>query len=268
MKEPVFPERLAECYREMEKITLPETAVVVNGAALAFWDKGSPLIRYAPPLIDPNQFIETARQVFELLARYLPEMAADLQLLRESLPRTADDRKALIEGLIKHDREAVTFLEDRTPVPPDVFGFAFSHVLRIFLGAYSQRLHREADLDGWWRGECPVCGSKPNFARVDARGRRYLHCGLCSTEWRFARAVCPFCGNTAPEDLSFYAFEGGLYRVYVCNRCKGYIKTLVGQEPDQARPNLFWEDIKTVPLDMAAMRLGFINRAFFAEGVE
>jgi len=262
MKEPSFPQHLAACYREMEKIWLPETAVLPDADALESWDGGKPLVQHAPPLIDVDKFAEVTKQVFELLLRYLTEMEADLRLLLASLPEKKEERIALVEGLLKQNGTAAVLLsKDDRQVPPDVFGFAFSHVLRIFLSAYSRCLEGKIDLTLWDRGECPVCGSNPNFARIDTGGRRYLHCGLCGTDWRFARVACPFCSSTAPETLSFYEFEHGLYRIYVCSRCKGYIKTVL-ESQSGAEPDLFWEDIKTVALDITALRLGFINKTF------
>jgi FdhE protein len=262
MKEPVFPQHLTACYREMEKICLPETAVFADKDALEAWDGGKPLVQYAPPLIDVDKFTEVAGRVFELLLRYLPVMEADLRLLLASLPESPEDRNALVEGLLKQNGSAAVLLaKDGRQVPPDVFGFGFSHVLRLFLTAYARRLEGKVNLSVWDRGECPVCGSNPNFARIDTGGRRYLHCGLCGTDWRFARVACPFCSVTAPETLSFYEFENGLYRIYVCTCCKGYIKTVIESESAPG-PDLFWEDIKTVALDITAMRLGFINKTF------
>jgi FdhE protein len=262
MKEAVFPEHLAACYREMEKISLSETAVLPDADALESWHGEKPLMQHAPPLIDADEFTEVAGKVLGLLVRYLPEIESDLRLLLTGLPESLEDRIALVEGLLKQNGSAALLLaKDGRQVPPDVFGFGFSHVLRLFLAAYSRRLEEKVDLSIWDRGECPVCSSNPNFAKIDTGGRRYLHCGLCGTNWRFARLACPFCGSTAPETLSFYEFENGLYRIYVCNHCKGYIKTVI-ESKGAPEPDLFWEDIKTVALDITAMRLGFINKTF------
>ncbi|MEW6447502.1 MAG: formate dehydrogenase accessory protein FdhE [Bacillota bacterium] len=260
MKEPIFPQRLADCYRELEKISLPANGLSLNVALIESWNKERPLLEYAPPLVDPEGFIALAGLVFETLARYLPEMARDLERLRMNLPENAVDRKSLIDALLNRNEKAITFLQPDHGVPPDVFGFAFSHVLRILLAAYSRNLRHEVGFDLWNGGNCPVCGGQPNFSRIDADGRRYLYCGLCSAEWRFVRAACPFCGNTDPDELSFYQFEEGAYRVYVCERCKGYLKTIDERRTGENHLDLFWEDVKTVSLDISAMRLGFVNR--------
>lgn len=260
MKEPFFPPRLADCYRELEKIPVPEDGLSLDAAAVTSWEKQRPLLECAPPVVDPEGFVALAGKVLETLARYLPEMAQDLEELRLNLPDKTADQKSLIDTLLSRDAKAITFLKPGHALPPDVFGFAFSHVLRILLTAYSRNLRHEVGFDLWDKGNCPVCGSKPNFSRIDASGRRYLYCGLCSAEWRFVRAACPFCGSINPDELSFYLFEGGAYRVYVCAHCKGYLKTIDERKAGENHLDLFWEDVKTVPLDINALRLGFANR--------
>lgn len=260
MKEPFFPPRLADCYRELEKISVPDKGLSLDAVSVSFWNGERPLLECAPPLVDPEGFIALAHQVFQTLARYLPEMARDLEELRVSLPDDTADRRSLIAALFNRDDGAIKALKAGHAVPPDIFGFAFSHVLRILLGAYSRNLKGEVEFQLWDRGNCPVCGGKPNFAKIDTGGRRFLYCGLCSTEWRFVRAACPFCGSTDPDDLGFYTFNEGAYRVYVCTRCKGYLKTIDERRTGENHLELFWEDVKTVPLDINALRLGFANR--------
>ncbi|MEW6182022.1 MAG: formate dehydrogenase accessory protein FdhE [Bacillota bacterium] len=260
MIEPVFPPNLADCYRELEKVSLPDTALSLNGGPLESTGNSIPLLECAQPVIDQEQFVLVAGQIFDLLAGYLPQMAGDLSLLKNNLPENKTDCGAMIHALLKRSGEAVNYLKNPQEIPPDVFGFAFSHVLRLYLAAYSRRLRGKYEFDTWGKGECPVCGSKPNFAKLDKDGRRYLYCGLCDTEWRFMRVACPFCGNMSPEELSFYELKEGPYRIDVCSVCRGYVKTIDLRGLEDMPPSLFWEDIKTVFLDMTVMQLGFVNK--------
>ena len=47
---------------------------------------------------------------------------------------------------------------------------------------------------------CPVCGSAPvaSVLRIggEAGGHRYLHCGVCATEWHMVRVKCGHCEST------------------------------------------------------------------------
>lgn len=261
-RELTFPPRLSACYREIEKITLSATAVRVNEAALSSWDRRQTLLTFAPPTIDTEEFLRVSSAVFDLLGTGLPELREKFAALKANLPASPGAREGLVEALLRRDPRAFTFLEGQVQVPADFFAFAFSHVLRLFLGAFARQVREQVAVDCWGRGECPVCGSKPNFARIDPGGKRYLYCGLCGTEWRFVRVCCPFCGNTNPDGLGFYLFEEGAYRLETCTQCRGYLKTLDQRKKEQNDPSLFWEDVRTVPLDLTAMRLGFVNRAF------
>ncbi len=48
-------------------------------------------------------------------------------------------------------------------------------------------------------GVCPCCGSRPvasiTRSEGDSLGQRYLHCGLCNTEWHRVRIQCAHCGS-------------------------------------------------------------------------
>lgn len=260
-KELVFPPNLVACYRKLDQVSLPATAIQVNKEALRSWSQEEALIYFAPPLINPPAFLAISGQVFDLLAGGLPAMAKEFGALKASLPTSPPRQQGLVEALLKRDPRAPAFLEPQWQVEPDFFAFAFSHVLRLFLGAYARLVQAEVTFEKWGKGECPVCASRPNFGRIDGDGKRYLFCSLCGSEWRFVRVCCPFCGNSVPDKLGFYSSEENCYRLDVCEACKGYLKTL-DERRRAEHESLFWEDIKTVPLDVMAMRLGFVNRAF------
>ena len=50
------------------------------------------------------------------------------------------------------------------------------------------------------------------------------------------------------------------YRVYFCEKCHGYIKTVDEGKTGDGPLNLLWEDINTVQLDILAMREGYFNQ--------
>ena len=87
----------------------------------------------------------------------------------------------------------------------------------------------------WMHAHCPTCGSAPAMAQLlgfDPGRKRFLSCGACRTRWQFGRTRCPFCREDA-QRLSVIAVagEGGL-RIDACGSCKGYLKTLEGQDGD------------------------------------
>ena len=121
-------------------------------------------------------------------------------------------------------------------------------------------------------GRCPFCGTYPRMAKFEKEvGRRKLWCPLCSTEWVYRRAKCPFCENDNQQLFRFFCIEDNSpYRVDVCDKCKGYIKTVderkksiystpkTGVTHGVEETTIFEiEDVKTFYLDNIAQNEGY-----------
>jgi hypothetical protein len=111
----------------------------------------------------------------------------------------------------------------------------------------------------WTSGICPVCAAWPALA--ESRGlerQRMLRCGRCGSEWSLPWQLCPFCANDHHASLSYLYSEqlGEARRVFTCNRCHGYLKTLatLAAIDPLAVPV---EDLDTLQLDLAALDAGF-----------
>ncbi len=133
--------------------------------------------------------------------------------------------------------------------------FVLSHALRPTLHAHATAVLGDEHIAAWSRGQCPTCDGVPDFAALepDSGGRRLL-CARCDTEWSYARVGCPFCG--ASGDVGYHPAGGGAYRLYVCEGCRRYLKTVDRRETWQRRP-LVLERILTVGLDVAATGAGY-----------
>jgi FdhE protein len=102
---------------------------------------------------------------------------------------------------------------------------------------------------------CPACGGAPDFAALEGvGGERRLLCSRCDCEWSFARTGCPFCAEVSPKKLAYFAY--GRYRLYVCDSCTGYLKTVDRRETWGDVP-LAVERVLAVGLDVAATRAGY-----------
>jgi FdhE protein len=87
-------------------------------------------------------------------------------------------------------------------------------------------------------------------------GARWLVCGRCDAEWRFQRLECPFCGTRDQGNLAYFSGGQGLYRLYVCEECKGYIKA-IDLRHSQSEVLLPLEWIGTLDMDRQACELGY-----------
>ena len=129
--------------------------------------------------------------------------------------------------------------------------------LRPFLIGYSRALAGKFRQEFWRRPYCPICGSKPDFAYLEREnGARWLVCGTCSNEWQYQRMQCPFCDTTEAKQLSFLSNDEGLYRLYLCQHCKAYLKAIdLRKTTKEILPSL--EALTTLALDRQAMDSGY-----------
>jgi FdhE protein len=198
-----------------------------------------------------------ARTVCQIAARYEPALSPALARLAARFGGTivsSEDVRAL----------AALYLAERgtggiTEPGPDaaLFRFVMNRALHPFLQAYAAALAPLLHTLSWSRGDCPVCGGDPDFAALEeGAGARRLLCARCDAEWAYRRLGCPFCGNEDPDSLGYFPVDGGAYRLYVCERCKGYLKAVDLREKWRTRP-LAVERILTVGLDLAAAGRGY-----------
>jgi FdhE protein len=107
---------------------------------------------------------------------------------------------------------------------------------------------------------CPVCGSLPvaSVVRSDKRGPqgyRYLHCGLCESEWHMVRITCSHCLST--EGITYHCIEGGseALRAETCGKCQTYRKILYQEKDIQVEPVA--DDLSSLALDLLMTAEGF-----------
>ena len=99
---------------------------------------------------------------------------------------------------------------------------------------------------------CPVCASQPvaSVLRIGGNmaGHRYLHCGVCCTEWHMVRIKCSHCEST--KGIRYQGVEGGsqVVQAETCPECHTYRK-LVNQEKDPLAEPLA-DDLGSLLLDL------------------
>lgn len=122
----------------------------------------------------------------------------------------------------------------------------------------AEALEPRLDQSLWHRGYCPICGAAPDLAILDEEsGARHLVCSRCSSQWRYARLQCPFCGITDHTKLQYYPSDDQVYRLYVCELCKHYLKTIDLRVARKA-VLLPVERVLTVGMDVAAQGEGYL----------
>jgi len=112
-------------------------------------------------------------------------------------------------------------------------------------------------LSDWSESFCPVCGAGPNFSFIEQEeNKRLLFCSRCPARWSFSRITCPFCKETNHQKLRYFQVEDDeTHRVYVCDTCSHYIKTVLGESDEHVHARLL--DLLTLRLDAVARREGY-----------
>jgi len=206
-----------------------------------------------------------ADKVFELLIdafkEHLSEKTEDWEKLGQAYRSGQIPADKLLEATLRHRWDALQGWAQKFSLDIDALQFFSLYLARPFRQQAAELLLDRTQLSAWQKGFCPVCGHNPVLGRmIGAPGRRRLWCCCCNTSWVFARIGCPFCGNQSQDQLGYLTVEEfASYRIYVCDNCKRYLKTVVHpEESDKDDWDYEREYFSAVALDPIAIREGYI----------
>lgn len=139
----------------------------------------------------------------------------------------------------------------------NLVGMILQSAMQPLLSTHAGALKGQVKQEFWHRGYCPICGGVPDFAYLEKEaGARWLVCSRCDFEWQFPRLECPYCRTTDQASLSFFTDESEIYRLYLCDQCRCYLKTIDLRRTD-ADILLPLERIYTVDIDRQAVERGY-----------
>lgn len=228
-------------------------------AALA---SGDPAVAVVEPPVPPDQYAGALAQVAELLARHRPPAAAQALALAAAVRGSGPTAQAqLVQAALAGHPGALAGWAAQHGAPGDLLAALAPLALQPFMARFAAQVRSACPLYGWRAPYCPVCGREPDVARVDPDNLRFLHCGLCDTEWQTYRLSCAWCDTDDAKQVQILtAAELEPWRVDLCNACGGYIKTLDQRHGGLlALPgvDLFVEDARTLALDLLAQERGY-----------
>ncbi len=219
--------------------------------ARARLERSEPILRAEDLALDWNAFARLFQTICRIAARYRPDDAAAFAAIAREAESPARAQELA--------RENVAGARHASPDTPhaSLVTFVLNNALHPFLAASARQLSSRVDDAAWYRGYCPICGGEPDFAALEKEGgARRLLCSRCDHVWTFHRARCPFCGEDAPGKLGYYPGKDGAYRLYACENCKRYLKTIDLRELARAA-NLPAERVLTIGMDAAAHEAGY-----------
>jgi len=217
-------------------------------------DNGVPLISFDELALDWPLLTITFDEIKIIFANYGQLFNSSYQILAELRADVLLAKPALKKWFEKQKLPATISVRG---VDKKLINSIIHATIKPFLMSHAKTLRDSIDLERWRRSYCPICGGSPDFAFLDAeRGSRWLLCSRCDTEWIFQRLQCPYCNNQNQNDLSYFTDDTGLYRLYICERCKQYLKTAdLRQTEDQVILPL--ERFHTLDMDRQAIEMGY-----------
>lgn len=210
--------------------------------------KGVPILTWDALSIDWPIF----RELFQKAAMAISD---HIEPAPENLKNTSFDIPQLKE--IAREWYESSKVSPTHDVPEEILGAMIHCALKPFLTAQAESLAGMIDQQQWRRRICPVCGGKPDFAFLEReQGARWLVCSRCDTEWLFQRLECPYCGTQNQKELGYFTDDKEIYRLYVCQRCRTYLKAIDLRKAD-SNVLLPLERVLTVDMDRQGREKGF-----------
>ena len=200
------------------------------------------------------------QSVFEQVAVWAAKDAEDSSEEGETL-RKIGRNHALLKKVAEvwYRGHSLTDIAAAEGIDDQLLTSVIAAALKPFLLAYSRLLMPKVDQKSWLRNYCPICGGNPDFAYLDREeGARWLVCSHCEAEWLFLRLECPYCGTQNQNALAYFTDDGEshLYRLYVCEQCLTYIKT-IDLRHTEVEILLSLEQVLTRDLDKLGQEKGY-----------
>ncbi len=213
---------------------------------------GQPLLRFDELDLDWTLVQDTFARVSSLFAGY-PQLFGDILEKPESGGGRVLTKKAAEAWFA--GKEIPQKIQDG--IGENLLQAMIQATMQPFLAECAQELIGSIEQQSWRRRCCPVCGGSPDIAYLEKEhGARWLVCSRCDSEWLFQRLQCPYCGNQEQEKLAFFTDDKELYRLYVCEKCKCYLKA-VDLRKVEAEILLPLERFYTLDLDAQAREKGY-----------
>ena len=218
--------------------------------------QGIPLLPFEDLLLDWAQVQVLLQEIIRSVAKDSPDASKEVKTLGNIL-----SEKAVLEEVIRtwYEGSSLIPIAMRHSIDSELLGLVVAAVVKPFLSVYSEVLLPKVDQESWRRRYCPICGGRPDFAYLDEeRGARWLLCSRCDAEWLFLRLACPYCGTQNQNDLAYLTDEAEsyLYRLYVCEQCRTYIKAIDFRHTE-SEVLLPLERMMTIDMDRQAQEKGY-----------
>jgi FdhE protein len=187
-----------------------------------------------------------------------------LSLTKDLLPQTLAPAQETLKRIQAMEDTALEALADRVlrieldGSDRDCLPF-IAAALQVHWTALAAALDRTKIVPLDEPGVCPCCGFLPVASVVRSDGEvtrlRYLHCGLCNTEWHLERVTCAVCRDS--NGIAYLSVDGSDQAACAetCDACRSYLKIFYREKLPQADPVA--DDLATLALDLLVDEAGY-----------
>ena len=225
-------------------------------------EEGFPLVEWGSFSVDTNSTDRLFRRLCQLSMEENPVLASAGKALLEALNSGTLESEELIKAVLQNQVESIERYAKGLEISFPVLQALTKLSMQPSLLATVATVEKATDLHGWRYSYCPICGGLPAIAAlVGEEGKREVLCSFCGHLWEINRLGCPFCGTDNQGDLRYFFGEGDdLYRVQVCEECKGYLKVVDTRQGGDPKA-LAVDDVLTAHLDLLAEEEGYQRKA-------
>jgi FdhE protein len=218
--------------------------------------RGLLLISFDQLPIEAERFARLATDLAAVLVEQDPDLVGQ-PLTDEATAWLALAQKRFEEGQATATEPSGDDGADEVEPEPVLADLAADLALQPYLQWAADQVLPHIEQEWWKRRYCPVCGGPPDFSVLEeAAGARHLICSRCNCEWHFRRLGCTFCDNSDYSKLVYYPSDDEVYRLYVCQACRRYLKAIdLRKVQRQVLPEV--ERIASVAMDVAAQQEGY-----------
>ena len=241
-----FYKCLLDVQTEMEARVFAPQLTLSQAEAAERLKQGIPLLEWETLSLDWPALQELFPKVAAVAGEFYKVTSGDVEGLRGIASEVS-----LLQEVTRcwYDDESLSSLAATYSVNQELLAAVVHSTIKPFLSSRSEALLGLVEQEQWRRGYCPVCGGKPDFAFLDKeRGARWLLCSRCDAQWLFQRLQCPYCDSQNQDALAYYTDDSGLYRLYVCQQCRSYLKA-VDLRQTEVEVLLPLERVMTVDMD-------------------
>ncbi len=213
--------------------------------------KGIPVLEWDALTIDWPIYQRLFRKAASIISEHIEPSSRSIKNSSFGIPALQEMARAWYES------SSLSPWSNAQDIDEDILSAVIHCAIKPFLAAQAKALIGQVSQEQWRHGYCPICRGKPDFAYLDKeRGTRWLVCSRCDSEWLFQRQECPYCGTKDHTELAYFTDEKEMYRLYICKRCRTYLKT-IDLRKTETEILMPLERVMTVDMDRQGREKGY-----------